>query len=219
MRSITDDDAAAIARAVVDEQEKRWKSDAAGGLPPSSRTSAALTSTEDSGDSSSSPDELVASVRAVINTLRPARRRSTGRASSAASSPPVAVPSRRRSLRTFQVDPFAKVLPVGRKSRGKEQLRVDEARTYLRHCLKAWETDRDRGAVAALLAMMFSLRASEVSQLRARDVDDRGRILRIAEHQSKTEASKRAAAVPPVLMPESWPDVKPDVPGFSSRKT
>jgi integrase len=101
----------------------------------------------------------------------------------------------------LKVDPFAKVLPVGRKSKGKEQLRVDEARTYLRHCMKAWRDDRDRGAVAGMLALMFSLRASEVSQLVARDVDDRGRILRIAEHEAKTRASRRSASVPPRLVP------------------
>jgi integrase len=98
-------------------------------------------------------------------------------------------------------NPFGNVLPVGRKSKGKEQLRVDEARTFLRHCLAAWNESRDRGAVAGMLALMFSLRASEVSQLVARDVDDKARILRIAEHEAKTKAAKRAAAVPPLLRP------------------
>lgn len=100
-----------------------------------------------------------------------------------------------------RANPFKDVLPVGRKSKGKEQLRVDEARTYMRHCFKAWRETKDRGAVAGLLALMFSLRASEVSQLVARDVDDRGRILRIAEHEAKTLASRRAAKVPPPLVP------------------
>ena len=101
----------------------------------------------------------------------------------------------------MRANPFALVLPVGRKSKGKAQLRVDEARTYMRHCFKAWRETKDRGAVAGLLALMFSMRASEVSQLVARDIDDRGRILRIAETEAKTLASKRAAAVPPALVP------------------
>ncbi len=101
----------------------------------------------------------------------------------------------------LRANPFKDVLPVGRKSKGKEQLRVDEARTYMRHCYRAWRDDKDRGAVAGLLALMFSMRATEVSQLVARDVDDRGRVLRIAEHEAKTKASKRAAAVPAALVP------------------
>jgi integrase len=101
----------------------------------------------------------------------------------------------------LRTNPFSSVTPVGRKSKGKEQLRVDEARVYMRHCFKAWAENKDRGAVAGLLALMFSMRASEVSQLVARDVDDRGRILRIAEHEAKTKASKRSAAVPPRLVP------------------
>ena len=72
---------------------------------------------------------------------------------------------------------------------------MDEARKYMRHCFKSWNENRDRGAIAGLLALMFSMRASEVSQLIARDVDDRGRVLRIAEHEAKTKASKRAAEV------------------------
>jgi len=101
----------------------------------------------------------------------------------------------------LRADPFKGVLPVGRKSKGKEQLRADEARVFMQHCYREWDEHRDRGAVAGLLALMFSMRASEVSQLVARDVDDRGRILRIAEHEAKTKASKRAAEVPPRMTP------------------
>jgi integrase len=97
--------------------------------------------------------------------------------------------------------PFQNVLPVGRKSKGKEQLRVDEARTFMRHCFRVWDEERDRSAIAALLALLFSMRASEVSQLVARDVDDRGRVLRIAQHEAKSDASKRSAAVPARLVP------------------
>jgi integrase len=98
-------------------------------------------------------------------------------------------------------NPFRNVQPVGRKSRGKAQLRVDEARVYMRHCLAAWNERHDRTALCGLFALMFSMRASEVSQLTARDIDDRGRVLRIAEHEAKTEDSRRAATVPPLLVP------------------
>lgn len=98
-------------------------------------------------------------------------------------------------------NPFEDVQPVGRKSKGKPQLRVDEARKFQAHCRKAWDESRDRTAVAGWLALMFSLRATEVSQLQARDVDDKGRILLIAEHERKTEAARRTAQVPAKLVP------------------
>ncbi len=98
-------------------------------------------------------------------------------------------------------NPFGAVAPVGRKSRGKEQLRIDEARTFRAHCRQAWNDGGDRAAVAALLPLVLSLRAGEVSQLVARDVDDRGRILMIGEADSKTEAGRRMAHVPAWLTP------------------
>lgn len=101
----------------------------------------------------------------------------------------------------LRADPFKDVLPVGRKSRGKEQLRIDEARKFMRYCHRAWREKKDRGAVAGLLSLMFSMRATEVSQLVVRDVDDNGRVLRIAEHEAKTEASRRAAKVPANFVP------------------
>ena len=97
-------------------------------------------------------------------------------------------------------NPFAKVEPVGKKSRGKDQLRVDEARMFLAHCLRSWDEERDRSAIAAVLPLLLNLRASEVSQLVARDVDDRGRMLWVAEAEAKTEASRRRALVPPLLI-------------------
>jgi integrase len=98
-------------------------------------------------------------------------------------------------------NPFVKVEKVGKKSRGKDQLRVDEARKFTTHCLACWREDKDRTAIAALLPLLLNLRASEVSQLVARDVDDRGRLLWIAESVAKTESSRRRALVPDVLIP------------------
>ena len=101
----------------------------------------------------------------------------------------------------LKVNPFATVEPVGKKSRGKDQLRIDEARTFRSFCRAQWEDHGDRSAIAALLPLVLSLRAGEVAQLVARDVDDRGRILMIGEQESKTEAGRRIARVPPWLTP------------------
>ena len=101
----------------------------------------------------------------------------------------------------IRVNPFLDIEGVGRRKKGKEQLGYDETRTYEDTCVKQWDEHRDRGAVAGLLALMFSMRVTEVSQLLARDVDNKGRILRIAETEAKTEASKRMAQVPPRYRP------------------
>lgn len=101
----------------------------------------------------------------------------------------------------LSVNPFLKVEPVGKKSRGKDQLRLDEARTYLSYCFEVWREDRDRGAIAAALPLLLNMRAGEVAQLTARDVDDRGRLLWIAEADGKTDAARRRAIVPPVIVP------------------
>lgn len=101
----------------------------------------------------------------------------------------------------LSVNPFAKVEPVGKKSRGKGQLRIDEGRKLITHCLKAWRDDKDRSAVAAMLPLLLNLRSSEVAQLTARDVDDKGRLLWIGETDSKTDAGRRRSLVPSVLIP------------------
>lgn len=104
-------------------------------------------------------------------------------------------------------NPFEKVEVEGKKRRRKKQLRVDEARAFARHCLRRWEMDKDRSAIAALLPLQFNLRASEVANLIARDVDDRGRLLWVAHNENesgedlaKTEASKRTVPVPSHLV-------------------
>lgn len=109
----------------------------------------------------------------------------------------------------LSANPFEKVEVEGKKRRRKKQLRVDEARAFARHCLKLWAASGDRSAIAALLPLQFNLRASEVAQLVARDVDDRGRLLWVAynedaetgEDLAKTESSKRTVAVPAQLVP------------------
>lgn len=101
----------------------------------------------------------------------------------------------------LKYNPFADIDGVGRRKRGKEQLTYNEAATFEDCCYNAWLTRRDRAAIAGLLALVFSMRATEVSQLRNIDVDDNGRILRIGEVEHKTDASKRMAKVPPRYRP------------------
>lgn len=101
----------------------------------------------------------------------------------------------------LSANPFAKVEPVGKKSRGKDQLRLDEARLFLTHCFMTWREDRDRGAIAATLPLLLNMRAGEVAQLMARDIDDRGHLIWIAEEDGKSDAARRRALVPNVLVP------------------
>lgn len=101
----------------------------------------------------------------------------------------------------LKLNPFAGVEPVGRKSRGKEQLRIDEGRTYTARCCAEWVEHGDRTAIAALLPLLLNLRASEVAQLVARDVDDGGALLWVGEADSKTLAGRRRVRTPAMLRP------------------
>jgi integrase len=109
----------------------------------------------------------------------------------------------------LRTNPFAKVEPVGRKKRRKAQLRRDEARLFYRHCLEAWARSKDRSAIAALLPFVMNLRASEVGALHAEHVDDRGRVLLVAEGEDvatgedrgKSEAAQRQLSIPAPLRP------------------
>jgi integrase len=90
-------------------------------------------------------------------------------------------------------DPFADVEPVGRKSAGKTQLRVDEARRFLAAAL----ADPSPGATAAALTLLTGCRASEVTDRVVRDLDDGGRLLWIPT--AKTRAGVRQVGVPEVM--------------------
>lgn len=97
-------------------------------------------------------------------------------------------------------NPFEPIESVGRKSKGKAQLGIDDARVYREYCLDAWAASADRSAIAALIPMAMGLRTNEVAQLLASDVDDRGRLLRVGEHEAKTEAGRRLMAVSTYLV-------------------
>lgn len=98
-------------------------------------------------------------------------------------------------------NPFAKVEPVGKRKKRKKQMRTDDARTFFRFCIARWNEAKDRRAIAAVLPLMLDLRTSEVAQLRATDVDDRGRLLHVGSESAKTEDSVRDLRLPAVLVP------------------
>lgn len=114
--------------------------------------------------------------------------------------------------RLLPVNPFAGVAGTGRRSQGKPQLRVDEARRFLEVALE-WATLESRypgerknhaearkaGAVAAASAFLLGLRSGEVIARVVRDLDDEGRMLWVPT--SKTRAGQRRVAVPEVLQP------------------
>lgn len=100
--------------------------------------------------------------------------------------------------RLIDVNPLAEIEPVGRRNRGKEQLRVDEARKFLAVC-QAHAAKGDPAAVAAMTALLLGLRGSEVVDRVVRDLDDGGRLLWIPS--AKTDAGKRTLEVPESLRP------------------
>jgi integrase len=92
-------------------------------------------------------------------------------------------------------DPFADIEPTGRCARGKPQLRVDEARRFLTTAL----AENSDSGLAAAMALLMAMRASEITDRVARDVDDGGRILWI--ERAKTRAGDRQLEIPEVLRP------------------
>ncbi len=108
-------------------------------------------------------------------------------------------------------NPAADVEGRGKRSCGKAQHYVDEARKFTRYTLACADAG-DCGALSALTALFTSARATEIVRLKVRDLDDNGRILQIAQGQvasttgskrkkaaGKTAASARKVRVPEVL--------------------
>jgi integrase len=114
--------------------------------------------------------------------------------------------------RKIPENPWAAISGTGRRSQGKEQLRVDEARAWLSVALD-WVTlpsrypgerrnhaeARRAGSLAAACAFLMGMRSDEIKSRQARDLDDDGRLLWIPD--AKTAAGRRRLAVPEVLRP------------------
>ena len=95
-------------------------------------------------------------------------------------------------------NPFAGIKAIGKAKVGKAQLRIDEARRFVEVAVEKAQHG-DRAALAALLALMLGMRASEVLCRIVRDLDDSGRILWIT--RGKTDNARRRLEVPEVLRP------------------
>jgi integrase len=95
-------------------------------------------------------------------------------------------------------NPLLEVEGVGKRKRGKEQLRVDESRMWLSEALKGAD-EGEVGAVAALCTLLLGVRATPIVTRTVRDLDDGGRLLHITN--AKTEAGNRTVVVPELLRP------------------
>lgn len=96
-------------------------------------------------------------------------------------------------------DPFDGLQVVGELSTGKPQLREDEARRFLGSAL----AEGSQGGLAAALALLTGMRATEVTGLVVRDLDSGGRVLWVADNavrKLKTRKMRRLQ-VPELLVP------------------
>lgn len=93
-------------------------------------------------------------------------------------------------------NPFSDVTPLGKKSAGKPQLRIDEARRF-ETAARALAESGDGGALGVLLMLHLGLRQGEVGARVVRDVDDDGRVLWIPS--GKTRNARRRLRVPEAL--------------------
>ena len=98
--------------------------------------------------------------------------------------------------RQAHINPFAEVVGLGKKHRGKTQLRIDEAK-QLADSLQGLADEGDADALAILLMLHLGLRQGEVGARVARDVDAQGRVLWITE--GKTANAERRLKVPACL--------------------
>lgn len=101
--------------------------------------------------------------------------------------------------------PFADIQPVGRPNRGKKQLRFDEAERFIATGFRMFDEKGDAMTLAAVTVLLLGCRASEVLQLRVRDLDCGSTRLWIAardsEYRGKTYNAARNPDVPEVLRP------------------
>jgi len=110
--------------------------------------------------------------------------------------------------------PFDGLEVTGARARGKAQLRIDEARRFVETALG----EGDERGLAAAMALLMGLRASEITNRVVRDVDDGARVLWI--ERAKTRAGDRRLEVPEVLRPRLAALIAgraPDAPLFGDR--
>jgi integrase len=103
----------------------------------------------------------------------------------------------------LSANPLENVKGIGRRRKGKAQLRIDEVRKWEPKALELAAAG-DEGAVAALMELYMGLRATEITLRTVRDVDDEARVLWVAaDHpeEGKTEAARRRVEIPEMLQP------------------
>ena len=66
---------------------------------------------------------------------------------------------------------FAAIQPVGRPSRGKKQLRFEEAERFFNAGFALFDKQQDSLAPAAVTTLLLGCRVSEVVHLKVRDLD------------------------------------------------
>lgn len=93
----------------------------------------------------------------------------------------------------LRTDPFAGLTVEGARARGKAQLRIDEARRFVAVAIE----EGTAAGLAAAMALMMGMRASEITGRAVRDLDDGGRVLWI--ERAKTRRGDRHLEVPEVL--------------------
>ncbi len=98
---------------------------------------------------------------------------------------------------------LADVKGEGKRRCGKQKLTVDESRKFLAACLDRAAPDanpkRQTEGVASAMALVFGMRASEITNLQVRDLDAGGTIIRIT--QAKSQAGIRSLQVPEWFRP------------------
>lgn len=104
--------------------------------------------------------------------------------------------ARKRGL--VMSNPFDDVEGIGRKRKGKDQLRQDEAERWLKVALRLARGGEWRATMAAMTLLM-GCRASEILHRQVRDVDAGCTVLVIPE--AKTQAGRRTLEIPDVLRP------------------
>jgi len=95
-------------------------------------------------------------------------------------------------------NPWLAVTPIGRKSKGKPQLRIDEARKLEAVAMQRAKAG-DVPSLGTLLMMYLGLRQGEVTARVARDIDDDGRVLWVPF--GKTHNARRRLRIPEQLRP------------------
>lgn len=118
-------------------------------------------------------------------------------------------------------NPAESIEGIGKRNHGKPQLRASESRVWLGIALDLAQAD-DKGAIAAIMALLLGLRAQEITLRKVRDIDTYnkpGDTLWIPD--SKTRNGRRHLDVPELLRPLLWQQAdgrQPDEWLFPGRK-